>query len=49
MKRVLLEAALSYAYTSVRELPPDSGAVCSVLIDMVNPFLSDEIVNVEFI
>ncbi|HHP5750862.1 TPA: hypothetical protein ACSC98_003158 [Escherichia coli] len=43
-----LEAALSYAYTSVRELPPDSGAVFG--IDRHGKSVSvDEIVNVEFI
>ncbi len=42
-----LEAALSYAYTSVRELPPDSDAVFGIDRHGISVCL-DEIVNVEF-
>lgn len=41
------EAALSYAYTSVRELPPDSRAVFGIDRHGISVCL-DEIVNVEF-
>lgn len=42
-----LEAALSYAYTSVREWPPDSDAVFGIDRHGISVCL-DEIVNVEF-
>ncbi|EEZ6118625.1 hypothetical protein OGQ40_003552 [Salmonella enterica subsp. enterica serovar Muenchen] len=42
-----LEAALSYGYTSVRELPPDSGALFGIDRHGISVSLG-EIVNIEF-